>query len=282
MISSKYGIVTVNYFGSHQTKLMIDSLFAVGIDAPLVIVDNSVSDQELEKLNKIITNVQYSGDIQVLVSPGNGGYMAGLNMGVDYLKNSYGEYKFDWVVLCNNDLLFDLSFGDELDSIILDAEDDLGCISPNLVDSKNLNSLNPFLFDRPNKRIIKVLKLCYSNYLIFLLVESLRKLKKLFTPKQTSKGGNVDDINKIYATHGAIFILKVTLLSKHIDSGYFLYGEEVSVAERCLSKNLIIKYYSQLKVTHVSHSSTGSVYSYKSFARKKRSIHYVAKKYWFT
>lgn len=281
MDESKFGIVTVNFFGSKQIGLFLSSLSEAGVAAPVVLVDNSIDGIEAEKLNKIAKNTTYIGEVFVVVSTSNKGYMGGLNSGLEFLKLRFDSCRFDWFMLCNYDLEFDKNFGEMLHTSLVRADVSCGCISPEIVDENTGNMLNPFLLSRPSKRTINFLRFQYSSYLVFLAVELIKNIMSVVRDNKYGRSRNIVDGRQVYATHGALFIIRSDLVSTPIDCGYFMYAEEVTIAEICANNRKSIVLDSGLKVIHKSHESTGSIFSYKTFIRKNYAIKYVNTKYSF-
>lgn len=272
MTDKKILFITVCYNNLQSTKEYIESYLALSdLDlSMLVVVDNSdIKSQELEDF--ILKN---RGDICYLRQEKNDGYMAACN----YAYSTYKDHDYTCVIYSNNDLIFNSK--DCIKSILKAFESpEIGVIAPSVLDSNSGKQLNPFLHHRPSKKSLLKLKLIHLNFFtyktihsIYWLLQRLNFLKKRNNEQCLS--GN------IYATHGSIFIIRSSLINENLlDDKYFLYAEEVTVAERCAEKNYFITLFHDIKIIHNSHATTGSSISKKIFEFKRDAIHYILKKY---
>lgn len=269
MKSLKAIFITVSYNNYVSTEKYIHSFLKLedNEECVLIVVDNSTKkDENLIKVIQEINNVVY------LRQNSNNGYMSACNYGYLYAKENL-NIDSNVIIYSNNDIYFKTY---NLISIInnkFSNNDKLGVISPSIYDTQTHNELNPFLSFRPTNSQMMKLKAIYKSYLFCYIINLISKIKnKMKTKKSLS-------IDSLYATHGAIFIMSKRLLNDLPDDGYFLYGEEITIAEICRTKKLNIEFVNEIKIVHESHATTGRTFSYKEFLFKKRAIEYINQKY---
>lgn len=257
--------VTVSYNNFKSTKEFIDSYMSLDdLDKNLlVVVDNSnEEDQQLKSYISKFENAKYIRQEE------NKGYMAGCNFGYNSIKNSFCDDHI--VIYTNNDILFSIS--DFFSRVIKKFNENpkLGIISPYALDSNSKVNLNPFLINRPSKYTLLKLRLLYSNYFLARLVNSLR----------TTKPKNDNVVNKnIYATHGCMFIMKSSIVKESPDDKYFLYGEEITIAEIARNNKVYIEYFDDIKIEHVSHATTGKRFSQRECLFKRKALKHIYNMY---
>lgn len=275
----KHEIITVNYFGSKKTEQFLNSLALSGCSSKVIIIDNSTCSDEEYRLKKALENSIYKGEIELVISHQNTGYFGAVSSIVNQISEDA-----EWCIVCNNDLIFDHTTYTEICNQTARCSRGVLCIAPDVKDQQTNIGLNPFLRKRPDTRFILMLRLQFSSYGMFCLMSFANRLRKIYSQisflfSQRGSAGQDAEVRAIYAAHGSIFILRRKLLADGIDFDYFLYGEEVSIAEKVLKLGGIISYEPSIKVIHQSHASTGSTWSYKTFKRKQRAIKYICERY---
>lgn len=270
-------LITVNYHGSQQTELMLETLKHSRQKIQVIIVDNSESEEEFARLTKLMERHHFL-DQNVIKAPKNLGYMGGLNFG---LKSALRKQN-TWTILCNNDLLFDPTFILNLEKIVLELPQDVLCVAPKVKDSATDIDLNPFLEKRPTRQKIAMLRFQYSNFYIAALLNVMNSVRKfILRPRPRIENTQQSEKRPIYAGHGSIFILRSEFAAQGFDDCYFLYAEEVTIAEACLERSGVVLYAPSLMVSHVSHSSTSLLGSRNLFQQKAKAIDYVSTNYLF-
>lgn len=283
-------LIAVNYFGHVATRKMLESFSARNKPDQIVLVDNSCDDTEFALLKTMICEFSIL-NIKLIKNEKNSGYMGGLNTGLNAVRKQEHNQPY-WLILCNNDLFFthDFFFNLRNATIELQNEATIAGIVPRLIDLESGKNLNPFMKYRPKSNFIKKLMFIYGNYATFLVYEltkvfftkarALILLTSRIDTKEQKKQPQFDK-QSVYASHGAIFILKSDFVADGFDDKYFLYAEEITVAERCTQQSKKLLYLDNLEVTHDSHSSTGSSLQYSIFNLKRNSLKYVNKKFNF-
>lgn len=276
---SKLEIITVNYNASEKTEQFLNSLALSGCNSKVIVVDNSTVQDEKKKLQKVLDHTVYKGEIELITSSHNVGYFGAISSVVGRISD-----EAEWCIVCNNDLIFEKSAYTEICNRTADCSKEILCIAPYVKDEKTNTALNPFLRERPNARLIWMLRLQFSSYVMFVFMNFANLIRKRFAwirflPRQKSTSSLGEHGIPIYAGHGSIFILRRKLLADGVDFGYFLYGEEISIAEKVLKFGGLISFEPRIKIVHQSHSSTGSIWSRKTFKRKQRAINYILERY---
>ena len=115
MANSKisFSIIIPNYNGAQflETciKSLIKSLTLVKIDYEIIIVDNASKDMSFDILNKFVGD-RHACPLQLIKNSTNLGFASAVNQGIRIAKYNY-------VVLCNNDLTVDKNYF----SLLIDA-----------------------------------------------------------------------------------------------------------------------------------------------------------------
>ncbi|MBN2286922.1 MAG: glycosyltransferase [Tissierellales bacterium] len=222
----------------------------------LIIVNNS---------KDVCLNIKHD-HIRVLSTPENLGYFGAIN----YAIEKFPIANIDFIIICNNDLeICDNAFF----SILKNKLSKYDIIAPSIrtIEGKEQN---PHRLNRPSRKRLLYYKLYYSSFIIaYLMTELIRFIKM--------KNKNPDTERKIFSPHGAFFILKSTYFKKggNIDCGFFLYGEEDSIAAQADELCLSIGFVPQLKVKHWESFSTGKKFSLKKFEFQKTAHKYIKQKY---
>lgn len=274
----EYVIITVNYYGAKQVNNFLNSLSVAGVNAKIIVVDNSNSAEEIADLIHLV-DVYSNLNIKLLDSGSNLGYMGGLNFGIKYLQHENIDY--EWLVLCNNDIIFSPTFFNQVTNIWRSSNINTKVIAPSVLDTTTGKNLNPFLVHRPSRFDIAKLRFLYTNYLIYIFARRVRASIMAFTGPKFAGPTITTDSQQIYASHGSIFIVRKDISLQGFDDAYFLYGEEVTVAEKCRDSGGHAMYHADLEISHIAHSATSKLGEKKVFKRKAEAIKYVSQNYIF-
>ena len=121
-------------------------------------------------------------------------------------------------------------------------------------------------------------KIYFSNYLIAKLISKISTFRK-HLPK------NKRDINQeereIFSPHGAFIILSKSYFEKkgYIEDGYFLFGEEDSIAAIAQKNKMKIGFVPQLKILHFESKSMDKGLSKSKYNFQKKANKYINSKY---
>ena len=267
-------IITVNYKDSKPTENLINSIINCKIRSTLkiVIIDNESSEDSLLSLNMIkkTTNL----DIEIIRSNKNTYYWGGINLGIKKYNNDKKDY--NWIIACNNDIEFnDNSFFEKLNEI---KQNSYSIIAPQIISSLTKKDLNPFMI----KPIPFIYNIYYSlYYLNFFTSKIIHKIGHLVKLIKFSSSINYNSSKKIYAAHGSCMIFKTNFFSDggYLDTGFTMYGEEVSTAEIAKKLNSLIYYIPCLSIIHNEHQSTRKSSIKNNFLHSKETYYYLKKKY---
>ena len=118
----------------------------------------------------------------------------------------------------------------------------------------------------------------YLNFFTSKIVHKIGRLIKLI--KNSSKLNNSLN-HQIYAAHGSCIIFNSRFFSDggFLDTGFTMYGEEVSTAEIAEKINTSIYYVPSLSIIHNEHQSTRESSLKDNFLHSKQTYYYVKKKY---
>jgi GT2 family glycosyltransferase len=284
---NKILIITVNYRNTEPTSSLVRSIQKCfnNDNIKLCIVDNDTTADSFASLNKIKDTASFQ--IEIIRSDKNRFYWAGAKLGLDkYFKDIQ---KFDWIIVCNNDIEFnDDKFFQKLSNL---NHDEYQIIAPQIKSTKSQKNLNPFLLN-PISRIQDIYyTLYYANALTAKFIHAVGNLlnqklahRSLVEGKGVggSKIKNQKSKNqKIYAPHGSCMIFSNHYFIKggYLDTGFTMYGEEVSTAEIAKKMNTNIYYIPELSLVHRDHQSTGQSNWKTNYNHSKVTYLYIKKKY---
>jgi GT2 family glycosyltransferase len=276
--ASKVLIITVNYRHAKATLDFMNS--AIRLEASeetnLLIVDNSSGDDSVDSIRQAASQF---GNVEVLESEINRGYFGGVKWALDqYLARHTAP---DWVLVCNNDIVFD----DSRFLLRLLEEDPAaaGVISPAVISRLTGHDANPSIMRRPNWLRMLRYRLWLSNYYAAWVTQWLspfvRRARHKFLKWVTN--ARPASRNAIYAPHGSLLIFsrKFFEMGGRIDDGCFLYAEEFCVAEMCLHLALPVIHEPQLRVWHNEHQTTGRMLTRHTYAHQKDGLRYALARY---
>lgn len=171
----KVSIVCVNYNSADFTIAMTNStlLFKDYINE-FIVVDNCSKEDDYNKCKDYIDNIK-DDKYRVVRSETNLGYFGGLNYGMEKLN-----VKSDYVIVGNNDLIFDAQFFTQLDTVKIDA--DVYAIAPYIETIDGIVQ-NPHFDSKLSKFKIFTYDIYFTNYYIG---QVLLFLKSKLMPRKLS------------------------------------------------------------------------------------------------
>lgn len=268
-------LVTINFRNSNPTIDLIKSLESCvnKEKLKLVLVDNESTQKSKHDLLKIKKNSSLS--IEILNFLTNKYYWSGAKLALDKYLNT--ENNFDWIIICNNDIIFnDINLFKNLLNL---NEHKYGIIAPKIKSNISGKNLNPFMINPISIIEDMYYQLYYSNFFISTIVHKIgRVIKKgimLFKYKK------ITEKKIIYAPHGSCVIFSKNYFSKggFLDTGFTMYGEEVSIAEISKKINSPIYYLPSLSLVHNEHQSTSKSSFKSNFMHSKKTYYYLKSKY---
>ena len=260
--------ITVNFKNWDITKKLIKSLDKNSeVELTLFVVDNCADSSSDKFINEIeVKNIT----LQIIKSKNNLGYFGAAS----YVLSNLNYLEFDFIIISNNDIeviqnnFYSILFKYKTYDIIAPSIRTLNGIE------QNPHRINP---------ISKIRKIYYSiyfsSYIVAYILNSLIKLKKSLM----SKIDNVDysEPFTIFSPHGAYLIFNKTYFIKggFIDNGFFLYGEEDSIAAISFKHKFNIIFAPELKIIHHESITIGRRFSRIKFTYQKETFKYLKKKY---
>ncbi len=226
----------------------------------LVIINNS-KEIDLNNLN--------NKHISVINTEKNLGYFGAVKYGME----QYPIESYDYIIVCNNDLtIASKDFFKKVDEKL----EKWDIIAPS---TKTLNNIeqNPHRQSKPSVLRKIFHKVYFSNYKIAWLLEKTIELKK----EQTKNSKKEQNEREIFSPHGAFIIISSIFFKRggYIDDGYFLYGEEDSIAAQAENLKIEIGYVPELEVRHLESISTGRSISKEKYKYRKSAYQYIKNKY---
>ncbi|WP_335916792.1 hypothetical protein [Shewanella chilikensis] len=170
-------------------------------------------------------------------------------------SQNFDVKEFDFVIVCNVDLVLDETFFSELCEF--DSEDT--CIlAPSIISKENGRDLNPKIVNRPSR---KKLTFLYRLFQYPWLYKFYFKLSLAKADKSAKDIREAKDGLSIYAPHGSFVIFGRSFfnLGGSINYPRFLFGEEVFLGELCRQIRGEVRYSKSLKIIDNEHGSTSQI-----------------------
>jgi GT2 family glycosyltransferase len=252
--------ITVQYNNPADTEAFLKSLSRIrdASECDVIVVDNSsVVDAATDRLVQHVVDVF---EVRLLRPARNLYYWGGAAFALESLVAS-GTGLPRWVVVCNNDLIFDdAEFVHKLHGMDPIAHP---VIAPAIISQTTGNDQNPILetFPGPLKRA--KWRLYDVSYAVAQsLLAAHRALRSIMAPlrKKRQSGTASTPARRIYAPHGACMIFSSSFFARGgtLDTKVPLFAEELTIAAQSESLDLPVWYWPSLRVLHREHSTTGS------------------------
>lgn len=259
----KVCFIVVNYFGASETYNMYLSLLNDEVSSDsfdFIIVDNSEDSDEFSNLCSLFYSFK---NVSIIRADKNLGYFSGLNLGISRINPS----EYSYVVISNNDLLFDFYFLPRLLDRKYGYPDIVYAVCPDVVTLDGVHQ-NPHVEKRYS--LLKKLKLdlYYSN---FFISKALRFLSNL--TKKKSVSGKEKVAKEVHLGIGAIYILTPSFFGKNsaLNYPFFLYGEEAFLSNQIHISGGVLLYDPSLVVHHNFSAATSKIPSKVKFFWAKES-----------
>lgn len=250
-------IVTYNdYIMTFNTIASIKKKYNSKFSITIYVLDNSIDKNISEILKKNEKNIGYIY------------YSLGLNAGyLPIIANIYEKIreKYDYIILSNNDIIYDKKFFQELAQYKINTKEYL--IAPLIIRNSDKSNQNPLVV----KKISKIRKMMYSIYYYsYIFAKTIDyiypKLKKILNLERKDYKNQQDGI-EIYMAFGACMILTKEFI-KNNDSIYapvFLMGEEAVLAYQIRKTGGKIIYKTKLKVYHYDNYTISKIDKKKKY-----------------
>ncbi len=267
----KVAFICVNYNNSKYTIDYILNVLEIkqDLDVKIIIVDNASQETDINELDKFIFDLK-NNDVLLLKSSINLGYFKGLNLGINYIN----KVEYNFLVIGNNDLLFESNFIKKLS--VKKFHISVFVIAPNIVRIDGVHQ-NPHIVNKFNFMQRLYRKLYFSNYYIGCIIYFFYNSIRSFLVKEDRINNDKEQI--ILMGYGACYILTKNFFANYdeLDAPIFLMGEEGVLANQVKAANGITLYCPDLIVNHQDHASIGKVPSKKLYSYSRDSFKYYLK-----
>lgn len=267
----KTAFICVNYNNSKITQEYIKNVLEIKKDyeVKIIVVDNASQENDIHDLSKYIEDLK-NDDVVLLKSNTNLGYFKGLNLGLNYID----KLEYDYVIIGNNDIVFDDSFFVSLKSKNINKK--VFVIAPNIIRLDGVHQ-NPHIVNKFSRIQNVYRKIYFSNYYIGFLIQFFYNSFRSNLIKEDRV--NNDKEHEILMGYGACYILTkyFFITFKELDAPVFLMGEEGILANQVLNGKGVTLYCPDLIVNHQDHSSIGKVPSKTLYKFSQDSYKYYLK-----
>jgi len=266
----RYGYICTNYNNSDFTVTAAETLMANGVPPDvIVVVDNASTPGEIAKLHELAARYPC---IQLILSQKNVGYFAGLNLGIEAVRES----GLDCCVIGNNDLEFPPNFGEELACVIYDHATD-PVISPHILTLDGVPQ-NPHVISEINWARELVYDVYYSSFALARLVLAAARLTHRFTDRKDER--SFADPQYIYQGHGSCYIMTRTFFEKFgsLWAPTFMMGEEYFLSRQLSDKGFRIFYDPRVTIRHRCNGALDKVPARRAWSMA-RDAHRVYRRY---
>lgn len=274
-------IITVEHQSSAPTTRMTESLQRINTDGVslLIVRNGSIRGSG----GKTCPPYEPAGGVWIQESTTNRGYFGGAKQGLEWFQKARGDLP-TWIIVCNNDIrLEQIDFFERLRRL---EASDVGVIAPRILSCRNGLNQNPFMVRRPGRRGVGELGFWLSNYHLAFAREKMSEWKRTGVSLkqrllQKSLEGAGPKPMAIYAPHGSFLIFSKQFFARggYLDDGFFLFHEEISVAEICRKIGLSVIYDPGLCVLHDEHSTTGRRFTRVIYQYQRQSFQHLTTNY---
>jgi GT2 family glycosyltransferase len=275
--------ITVNYqcAAATETFLKAAAELECASQATILVVENASGDGSAEKIRPLAGKFK---NVELLESSHNRGYFGAANWALQ--QHLACGNQPTWVIVCNNDVIFaDHQF---LAKLLQRDPADAQVVAPAIIPEATGVDCNPFLRRRPSPFALWRFRFWNSHYYFMWSKQFLSPYVRIARHKlafwrrlfgrwsSTTKGRSL-----IYAPHGAFLIFSRSYFEAggYIDDGFFLYAEELSVAEICRRLKLRIVHDPELRVLHDAHQVTGRMCNRTTYEYGRQGLDYALRTY---
>ena len=273
VVTSKIALITVNYLDVSSTQRLLENLSGLrGAEAVrVVVVDNASVPEDRARLDGAVGRFRGRGEV---VRPAANLYYWG---GAALALQQPSVRDSDWLIICNSDVTFpDPDFLDRLQALDPITHP---VIAPNIVSERTGELQNPF--QRTGMGRLELLKwrLYFTHYQIARAMLAVKAL-----------GGGQPEGDAFVRDRGgshlcaarrlrAIFSRRFFDLGGALDTGFTLYGEEMSLGAIARRLGLPVVYTPALRVLHAEHANTGKGLSPAKYRHQREAFAYCYRKY---
>ena len=273
----KLGYVCTNYNNSSFTQAAIASLCGDAADGEVqvVVVDNRSRDEDVAALRAMAAECPH---VDLVLSPENVGYFAGLNIGIDRMQERFPQ--FEHLVIGNNDLVFPPGFRKTVERH-RDILDTWAVVAPDLVTPDGTHQ-NPHVLHPISRLRRSIWDLYYVSYGIAVVIRYVARATKRFTIR--AENGPASQLYKtpglIEQGYGACYLLgpKFFRQFRRLFAPTFMMQEEFFLYEQLRGIDQMTYYDPRFVVQHVGHATMDTLPSRRHW-QLSRDAHRVYKRY---
>jgi GT2 family glycosyltransferase len=266
-------VIAVNYQTDSLAVRFVKEIAAMtgGPTLRVILVDNTERADSNELFDLVLAE---NPTVRCIKPPTNLGYFRGAWYGLEQCMRP--KHVFDWVIVSN----VDLSFPDKEIFAMLGSmrqDKDIGVVAPSIRSDITFHDQNPFMPKRPSRARMRFYRVLHRSYCLISLYEALAagyhlirsSIKFCLNWRPTDPRGMLSQAPAasdpqgrgqvpIYAPHGACMIFSSEFFTRggSLEVPFFLYGEEIYVAETARALGLKVVYNPGLRVQHREHQST--------------------------
>lgn len=255
--------ICVNYNSHEETIKYIKNVKTLQRHeiALIIIVDNSPTNEEYEKLKTFIDQDISSSNKVHLLKKENKGYFQGLNEGIAYAQ-TLGVSNTSFVV-GNNDIVFKNDFISKI--LKNEYEKDIFVLAPDIITTQGSHE-NPHVINKIG--FLQKLKydIYYSSYFIAKILSNFKSMERKIKQYDTAK-------KEIHMGIGALYVLTPSFFNHFIGfwEDVFLYGEEAILSGQVKSKEGKILYEPNLVCYHNESVTTSKMETKTKYYIVKKS-----------
>jgi GT2 family glycosyltransferase len=239
--------VAINYHGSSALPAYLLSLQVQDRSSwRMTIVDNSEDPEEVRRLE---TMADPDPRVEVRAAPRNLGYFGGAH----WLLSEAGAEPAIWTIVSNMDVrLAEPAFVARL----LRMDGTAPVLAPLVVGAPDGRPQNPYLVTRPTVRKMHQLRLAFSRPALAQTCQLVARMAELLRPRCDVAGLAP---RPVYAPHGSFIPVHRRYFAEggSLQHPVFLFGEEITIAERCRRLGLPVMFEPTLRVIHDRNQTTG-------------------------
>ncbi len=266
---NNFFFIAVNFNNSKYTIAYINSVLSLNYQkSSIVIIDNNSEKEDLEDL---IAFCQKINKATLIASDENLGYFKALNIGL----NTIERQKNDYVIIGNNDLIFNVDFVEKVKAY--NHDDNTLVIAPNIIRLDGIHQ-NPHFINKYNKWHRFYRAIYYQNYYTSVIIQKLYNVAKsvIYPQSRIQPKSPIE----IFSGYGACYILTPKFFNffELLDAPLFLMWEEAFLTNQVLSVNGKIVYLPSAVVNHHDHTSISKISGKKMFEYTKEGYVYFKEK----
>lgn len=251
------GYVCTNFNNSDFTEVAVQTLVESSVHHfSVVVVDNCSEEHEIKKLLELAKKFR---QVKLIASSVNVGYFAGLNLGIQYLRDVRPD--IGWMIVGNNDLEFQGDFGEMLSARVPDLSE-FAVIAPDIVTDDGEHQ-NPHVIAGISRVREIFYDLYYANFhlgrLIFWLASRFRVVVDRADERQWQTSQH------IHQGHGSCYVLTPHFFEQFeaLWAPTFMMSEEFFLSKQLSNVGQQVFYDPSLKVLHHCHAALVKIPSRK-------------------